>query len=79
MKHPLKNEESRHYVMVDGVESIDLFEMMYTTEELMAWAKITAMKYRMRVGKKDTVLKEIKKMNTYEDYYEYLSKKSKGN
>ena len=73
MKHPLKNEESTHYQMVDGVESIDLFEMMYTKEELMTWSKITAMKYRMRLGKKDDNAKDIKKMQTYENYYRYLN------
>ena len=71
--HPLVNEESSHYAMVDGLQTIERFEQMYTKEELMAWAKISAMKYRMRIGRKDDPSKEVKKIKTYEDYYTYLS------
>jgi hypothetical protein len=42
---------------------------------LIAWAKITAMKYRLRVGKKDDPIKEIEKIKTFEAYYEYLRNK----
>jgi len=70
--HPLLNPDSHHYKMVDNVESIERMEQMYTTEELMVWAKMTAMKYRLRIGNKDDVLKEAKKIETYEAYYKYL-------
>lgn len=73
--HPLLNPESKHYAMVDGVEAICRMEQMYTTEELMVWSKITAMKYRLRIGNKDEVLKESVKIDTYEAYYEYLEEK----
>lgn len=72
MKHPLLNPESTHYQMVDGVESVERLEQMYTLEELRTWAKITAMKYRLRIGNKDGVQKEAIKIRTYEDYYKYL-------
>lgn len=74
VNHPLLNPESSHYSMADGIEAIERMEQMYTTQELMAWAKITAMKYRLRIGKKDSPDKEIKKIKTFEDYYSYLSK-----
>jgi len=48
MKHPLLNPESTHYQMVDGVEAIERLEEMFTSEERMIWAKITAMKYKNR-------------------------------
>lgn len=75
--HPLLNPDSKHYSMVDDVEAIERMEQMYTTEELMQWAKITAMKYRLRIGNKDDVLKEAKKIETYEAYYRYLHEKVK--
>jgi len=75
--HPLLNPESKHYSMVDGVEAICRMEQLYTTEELMVWAKMTAMKYRLRIGNKDDVLKEAKKIETYEAYYKYLEDKLK--
>ena len=71
-QHPLINPDSRHYQMVDGTESILIMENMFTREELMAWAKITSYKYRFRLGKKDDNSKDIKKMQTYEVYYNYL-------
>ena len=74
--HPLHNQDSSHY-HITGDEAISLMEAMYTTEELMAWSKITAMKYRLRIGKKDNPDKEIVKIKTYEDYYEYLQNQTK--
>jgi len=74
--HPLLNPDSKHYSMVDDVEAIVRMEQMYDTEELMVWAKITAMKYRLRIGNKDDVLKEAKKLLGYEAYYTYLKNKS---
>ena len=72
-KHPLINSDSPHYKVVD-VEAIELMEKIFTVEELKAWAKITAMKYRLRIGKKDNIEKEVKKIKTYEKYYDYLVK-----
>lgn len=77
MKHPLLNEDSSHYTMIGGVEAIELMEKMFTREELMAWAKLTAMKYRLRIGDKDAPDKEVKKIKTYEAYYKYLKELSK--
>ena len=75
MKHPLLNPDSPHYLMVDGVEAIERMEQMYGTLELMNWSKLTAMKYRLRIGKKDSVESDAKKIATYEAYYEYLGSK----
>ena len=74
-RHPILNPDSPHYAMPGGKEAIEHLEAMYQPEELMAWAKITAMKYRLRIGKKDDPIKEIEKIRTYEAYYEYLSSK----
>ena len=71
-EHPLLNEKSRHYSMSDGREAIEILESLFTTDELAAWALITAYKYRLRIGKKDNVEKEVEKILTYEAYYSYL-------
>jgi hypothetical protein len=65
--------------MVDGVEAISRMEDMFPQHELMVWAKITAMKYRLRIGNKDDVTKEAKKIETYETYYKYLKGKLNDN
>jgi len=72
-EHPLLNPESTHYAMVDGIEAISRMEQMYTVEELMVWSKISAMKYRLRIGHKDHTEKESNKIKTFENYYTYLS------
>ena len=70
--HPLINPDSRHYAMPGGDEAIGLMEQFFSIESLMAWARITVMKYRLRIGKKDDAAKEVKKIRTYEEYYTYL-------
>lgn len=71
-KHPLKNPDSKHYDMVDGIEAVDRLEQMYSREDLMVWAKISAMKYRLRICNKDDVSKEATKIKTFEAYYKHL-------
>ena len=77
--HPLLNPNSTHYQMFDGVEAVERLEQMYSSEDLMAWSKISAMKYRLRIGHKDDSSKEVKKIRTFEDYYTYLKKKLDAN
>ena len=73
--HPLLNPESTHYNMVDDVEAIVRMEQMYATGQLMNWAMISAMKYRLRIGHKDDSSKEVKKIRTFEAYYKYLQQR----
>ena len=77
MKNPLSNPESSHYKMFDDIEAIERMEQMFSTEELMTWAKLTIFKYRLRVGKKAQVdvQSDITKILTYEAYYGYLKEK----
>ena len=72
MNHPLKNPESKHYQMIDGIEAVERLEQMYSVEELAVWAKISAMKYRLRIANKDAVEKEATKIRGFEAYYKYL-------
>ncbi len=73
--HPLINPASRHYEMIDNVEAILRMEQMYSTQELMSWANISAMKYRLRIGHKDDVTKEASKIAGFEAYYKYLEQR----
>lgn len=79
--HPLKNPDSTHYSMWrdsmtnEEVEAIDLLEKMATKAELLAWAKISLLYYRLRIGKKDDIAKEMKKIQTFEAYVHYLENK----
>ena len=71
-EHPLLNPDSPHYEMVDGREAIEYMESLYTTIQLMDWAECSAMKYRLRIGKKDNSEKEVAKIKSFEAYYRYL-------
>lgn len=70
-KHPLLNPDSKHYELL-GDESIVQFEKLFTKDELRIWAKITYYKYMFRLGRKDDVQQELRKMQTYDDYFHYL-------
>ena len=78
MKHPLLNENSKHYQMFDGTEAIEILEAIMSTEELMAWCRGNIYKYRLRLGNKDTdtSVSDSNKIQTYEAYYKYLKAKS---
>lgn len=80
---PLVNPESKHYEMIGGKQSVEYMEQMFTREEMMAWAKVTAMKYALRAGRKnitgtldESILSDIHKKISYEDYYKYLEEKA---
>ena len=82
MSHPLINPDSKHYAMFDGVEAIERLEQLFSVEELKAWAKISAFKYRLRVGHKGEStdwMSDIKKIKTFEDYYKYLESRNNDN
>ena len=75
MTNPLLNPESTHYSMFDNKDAIEYLEALMSIDELKGWAKGNILKYRLRVGKKDDVLKEMYKIKTYEDYYKFLVQK----
>ena len=74
--HPLLNASSTHYNMFDGLEAIEVLEAVMTTDELKAWCRGNIYKYRLRLGNKDDVSGEVKKIRTYEAYYKYLENKN---
>ena len=44
---------SPHYMLGNGLESIDVIEAALTPEEFIGWCKGNALKYQFRAGKKD--------------------------
>jgi hypothetical protein len=71
-EHPLKHPESNHYELWEDVEAIDIIEKNLTKEELIGACKFNILKYQLRIGNKDDVLKEVSKIKTYQDYLKFL-------
>jgi hypothetical protein len=67
----LKNPKSTYYEVYNGLESIDVIELILTKEELIGALKYNILKYQLRLGKKDNIQKEIEKI---EDYKQALKK-----
>jgi len=67
LPHPLINPASPHYDEGKRPAILD-FEDRYTVAELYAWAKITAAKYRARLGRKDDEARELAKIATFDNY-----------
>lgn len=78
MQHPLLNEASPHYEIFDGLEGIRVIEGVLSIDELMAACKFNILKYQLRLGKKGEPLAirdDLKKIDTYKQYLEYLKRK----
>ena len=76
MTHPLLNPDSPHYQLWSGKESIEVIESTLSTEELISGCKFNILKYRLRIGKKDDIEKDMQKIKTYEAYLAYLQQKA---
>ncbi len=61
-----KNPNSKHYELWEDFEAIDVIKLVLTEEEYRGFLKGNILKYRLRVGKKDDVSKEIEKIKDYE-------------
>jgi hypothetical protein len=57
-------KKAKHYNTYD-IETIDIMEKVFGVEKLIIWCTITAFKYRMRMGKKDSVNDDLFKENWY--------------
>lgn len=69
-------EQPKHYRMFPDseLEAIHVIKYALTPEEYMGYLKGNALKYRLRIGKKDEFKKEMNKIRDYEneleDFYE---------
>lgn len=61
-----------HYNDFD-VEVIDMMERIWGKQEVAAFCKLNAFKYRMRAGLKNDALEDLKKANWYiNKYHDYM-------
>lgn len=60
-----KNPNSKHYELWEDFEAIDVIKLVLTEEEYRGFLKGNILKYQLRLGKKDEVLKEIEKIEDY--------------
>lgn len=63
----VKNKDSTHYEIWQGVEAIDIIKQTLSPVEYRGFLKGNILKYQLRLGKKDNVEKEIIKIKDYRD------------
>lgn len=61
-----KNPNCKHYELWENFEAIDVIKLALTDEEYKGFLKGNILKYQLRLGKKDDVLKEIEKIKDYQ-------------
>lgn len=64
--------ENKHYTII-GMQAFDIIKDALTDEELVGAMKYNILKYKLRLGNKDDIEKELKKIKHYEailDNYE---------
>jgi len=63
---PIMNiEENKHHLIWGDTQSIELIEDFLSKEEYKGFLKGNILKYQLRLGKKDDVSKELKKIQDY--------------
>ena len=58
-------EENKHHLIWGDTQSIELIEYFLSKEEYKGFLKGNILKYQLRLGKKDDVSKELKKIQDY--------------
>lgn len=66
-------EYDKHYLEA-VVEPIKVMEKMFTKEELKGFIKGNILKYRLRMGHKDDIQKEMDKIRVYEQWLAKLER-----
>ena len=69
-----KNEKSKHYELWIDFEAIDVLKNCLTRDEFIGFLKGNILKYQLRLGKKDHVLKEIEKIKDYQNELNFILK-----
>lgn len=59
----------KHYQVFPGIQAIQIIAQTLTEEEFYGYCLGNVLKYRLRVGKKDNVDKEIGKADKYIELY----------
>ena len=66
-------EDNKHYLEA-VVEPIKVMEKLFTKEELKGFIKGNILKYRLRMGHKDDIQKEMDKIRVYEQWLAKLER-----
>jgi hypothetical protein len=67
------DKHDKHY-LESVVEPIKVMEKLFTKEELKGFIKGNILKYRLRMGHKDDIQKEIDKIRVYEQWLAKLER-----
>lgn len=57
-----------HYMLFPDLEVVDAIVALLSEEEFIGYCKGNILKYRLRAGKKDDLVKDIKKASIYEGW-----------
>lgn len=60
----------KHYSVLDDIEAITLIARSMSTEQFKGYCLGNIIKYRMRLGGKDSVEQDLKKAQNYKDIFE---------
>ena len=66
-------KHDKHY-LESVVEPIKVMEKLFTKEELKGFIKGNILKYRLRMGHKDDIQKEMDKIRVYEQWFAKLER-----
>lgn len=58
-------EENKHHLLWGDFESIEVIEDVLSKEEYIGFLKGNILKYQLRLGKKDSVEKDLQKIKDY--------------
>lgn len=58
-------EENKHHLLWGDTQSIELIADFLTVDEYKGFLKGNILKYQLRLGKKDDISKELKKIKDY--------------
>lgn len=67
------DKHDKHY-LESVVEPIKVMEKLFTKEELKGFIKGNILKYRLRMGHKDDIQKELDKIRVYEQWLEKMER-----
>lgn len=59
--------ENNHYELPGGMQTFDIIKNALTDEEIVGAMKFNILKYKLRLGNKDSVDKELNKIRHYEN------------
>ena len=72
-------EENRHHLLWGDTQSIDVMKSALTRTEYIGFLKGQILKYQLRLGKKDDVAKELKKIQDYTNELNKMLDEEKNN